>query len=85
MAKMVAKTASNGFHEARCEETAHMGLKILTASELKSMLERKGVFMGSSIEEVRNFIRTKFPGLSYGEEESLIKNNVFQCELAGRW
>lgn len=62
-----------------------MELKTLTMGELKSILERKGVFVSSSIGEVRNFIRAKFPGVSREEEESLIKNNVFQCEFVKRW
>lgn len=76
MANIAAKTNANVSCEARCETATHIGLEALTM-----ILGRNGIYASTDIKKVKSFIRTKFPGLSLEEEESLIKNNVFHVNL----
>ncbi len=81
MANITAKTSSNVFYRARCEASAHMGIKIMTVEEFEEKLMHIGCYLTDDIKELVSFLRKRYPGLTSEEIDELIKNNVFCCRL----
>ena len=47
--------------------------KMISIGAMKKILERKGVYLAESLEELRVMVTAKFPGLSDGEVNEVIE------------
>lgn len=79
MSNITAKTSSNVFCKACCGVSAHM--RKMSVAEFQKYLLRKGCCITGNIEDVKVFIRKKYPGFT----EAGITNVVNGCVICIEW
>lgn len=79
MLNITAKISSNVFYRARSKVAAHM--RKMPVAEFQKYLLRKGCCITGNIEDVKAFIRKKYPGFT----EAGITNVVNDCVICIEW
>lgn len=77
MADVTAKNSPIASIEGGSGISAHT----VTVEQLKEKLLSRGCYMADNIEEIRCFIRKRYPGLLDAEMTDIIKRNMIRCEL----
>lgn len=79
MSNITTKTSSNVFGKACCGVSVHM--RKMPVAEFQKYLLRKGCCITGNIEDVKAFIRKKYPGFT----ETGITNVVNDCVICIEW
>jgi len=79
MSNITTKTSSNVFGKVCCGVSVHM--RKMPVAEFQKYLLRKGCCITGNIEDVKAFIRKKYPGFT----ETGITNVVNDCVICIEW
>lgn len=77
MSNIEAKILPNVSVKGCSNPSVHTSMKSITVEELKKELLRRGCYVTDKLEDIIDFVKKRYPGLTSKEMACLIKSNAF--------